>query len=389
MDLRLKPGKERSVRGGHPWIFSGALDDAPASTPAGSVVRVLDADNNYLASGYYNPRCGIAVRVLTLQDDPIDDSFFEQRLSQALTLRRTLLPADTNAFRLLNGEGDFLPGVVVDVYGEIVVLQCLTAGAAAMKSAVIGAIVTSLAPRGIFERSVGSVRREEGLGQEVGVVYGEVPSDPILIEENGLRFEVDIRGGQKTGFFLDQRDNRQLVRELAAGRTVMNAFAYTGAFSVYAAAGGARQVVSVESSTAAIELAKRNWQHNRLDDGIGELIDADVFRYLRQDERLYDLLILDPPALAKHRRDVQQASRAYKDMHLCGLRRSAPGALIATFTCSQHVPLELLARTVNSAATDTRKRVQILRSLGPGMDHPIHIAHPEGEYLKGLLLRVA
>ncbi|HYD48536.1 MAG TPA: class I SAM-dependent rRNA methyltransferase [Terriglobales bacterium] len=387
MELRLKPAKERSVSGGHPWIFSGALAAAPPAA-AGTVVRVLDSNGKFLAAGYYNPRCGIAVRVLTLDDEAIDGNFFRRRVAAALALRRKLLPPRTDAFRLINGEGDFLPGFVADVYRDVVVLQCLTAGAAMARSLMLEALVETLQPRGIFERSAGSVRREEGLGQEIGTVHGEVSPEAIVFEENGLQFEADIRGGQKTGFFLDQRDNRQLIRELAAGRVVLNAFAYTGAFSVYAAAGGAARVVSVESSANAIEVAVRHYQRNGISAELVQNVDADVFRFLRQDETDYDLLVLDPPALAKHRRDVQQATRAYKDLHLCALRRSAPGALIATFTCSQHVPLELLARTVNSAATDVHRRVQVLRHLGAGADHPTHIAHPEGEYLKGLLLRV-
>ena len=232
------------------------------------------------------------------------------------------------------------------------------------------------------------MRREEGLAPEEGVVAGEVPAGPVSIRENGLRFLVDVQGGQKTGFFLDQRDNRALVRQLAAGRDVLNAFAYTGAFSIYAAAGGARHVTSVESSARALDLARDNWSVNQLDAAVGEFVEADVFRYLRDVERTFDLLILDPPALVKRRQELMRGARAYKDLHLWAFRRAAPDAYVMTFSCSQHVSAELFWKIVHGAAVDARRQVQVLRHLGPGADHPTSLAHPEGEYLKGLLLRV-
>lgn len=390
MDLQLKPDKERSVRNGHPWIFSGALQPRQGSAiDPGSVVRVLDSRDAFVAAGYYNPRTGIAVRVLSLQDEAIDEAFFARRVTAALDLRRAILPPRTNAYRLLNGEGDFLPGFVVDVYGPILVMQCLTAGAAKARSALVSALVAALQPIGIFERSLGSVRREEGLGQEIGVLYGNVPEDPIEIEENGLKFFVDVRAGQKTGFFVDQRSNRMLIRDLAGGRSVLNAFAYTGAFSVYAATGGASRVLSIESSAGALALAERNWQANGLDADIARFVDADVFRYLRDSSESFDLMVLDPPALAKHRHEVDAAARAYKDLHIWATKRAAKGALIATFTCSQHVPLDIFVRAVSSGANDAKRRVQILQQLGPGADHPRQAFHPEAEYLRGLLLRVS
>ncbi len=387
--IHLKPGKERPVLLGHPWIFSGAIRDLDPALAPGTVVGIRSAAGEFLGRGYANPRCAIAARVLTRTDEPIDAPFFARRIAAARSLRHAVVSSDTDAYRLLNGEGDYLPGFVADVYGPIVVLQCLTAGATQLKSGVVEALQAALDPVGIYERSTGNVRREEGLEAAHGIVAGDVPVGPLWVREAGHRFIVDVRGGQKTGFFLDQRDNRMLVEQLAAGRTVLNAFAYTGAFSTYAGAGRARHVVSVESSARALELAQQNWEGNGLPSTGAEFVEADVFQYLRDTERSFDLLILDPPALVKRRHEVDRGARAYKDLHLWALRRAAAGAYILTFSCSQHVPAELFWKIVHGAAVDARREVQVLRHLGPGADHPSILAHPGGEYLKGLLLHVA
>jgi 23S rRNA (cytosine1962-C5)-methyltransferase len=386
--IRLKPRKERPVLLGHPWIFSGAIADLDPALAPGALVTVQDARGACLGRGYVNPRCAIAVRLLTHADEAVDAPFFARRVAAALELRRAVVPADTDAFRVLNGEGDFLPGVIADLYGPTLVLQCLTAGAARLKAPVVQALQAALRPAGIYERSTGSVRREEGLEPEEGVVSGDVPAALVHVRECGQRFLVDLRAGQKTGFFLDQRDNRVLVRSLAAGRVVLNAVAYRGAFAVYAGAGGARAVVSVESSKRALDLAQRNWAANDLSPSVGEFIEADVFRYLRDSARAFELLLLDPPALVKRRQEVERGARAYKDLHLWALRRAAPGAYVMTFSCSQHVSAELFWKIVHGAARDAGRPVQVLRHLGPSADHPVSLAHPEGEYLKGLLLRV-
>ncbi|MFN8627416.1 MAG: class I SAM-dependent rRNA methyltransferase [Candidatus Binatia bacterium] len=386
--VRLKPRKERPVLLGHPWIFSGAIAHIDHRWEAGRIVSVHDASGAFLGRGYVNPRCPITVRLLTRSDEPIDAAFIEQRVATASSLRRAVVPAGTDAYRLLNGEGDGLPGVIADVYGSILVLQCLTAGAARLKPLLLTALHAVLSPAGIYERSTGNVRREEGLEPAEGVIAGHVAAECVPIREHGLSFLVDPRMGQKTGFFLDQRDNRLLARQLAGGRSVLNAFAYTGAFAVHAAAGGGRHVVSVESSSRALALARRNWAANALDPGIGEFVEADVFRYLRDVDRRYDLLILDPPALVKRRQELARGARAYKDLHLWALRRTAPGGLVMTFSCSQHVSADLFWKIAHGAAVDAQRNVQVLHHLGPGADHPTRLAHPEGEYLKGLLLRV-
>ena len=386
--IHLKPRKERPALRGHPWVFSGAIADLDSRIEPGALATVRAADGAFVGRGYVNPRCAIAVRLLTRTDEPIDGAFFHRRIGAALTLRRTMVPSETNAYRLLNGEGDGLPGFVADVYGTTIVLQCLTAGAARLKPYAVEALQSVLAPSAIYERSTGSVRREEGIGPEEGVVAGEVPNEPLLVGECGQRFLVDLRGGQKTGFFLDQRDNRVLARALAEGRSVLNAFAYTGAFGVYAGAGRAAQVVSVESSARALDLARRNWSENALPASVAEFVGADVSRYLRATDRTFDLLILDPPALVKRRQELERGARAYKDLHLWAFRRAAAGAYVMTFSCSQHVSAELFWKIVHGAAVDARCDVQVLRHLGAGADHPVALAQPEGEYLKGLLLRV-
>jgi 23S rRNA (cytosine1962-C5)-methyltransferase len=386
--IRLKPGKERPVVAGHPWIFSGAVAELDTGIEPGSIVAVENAAGEVIARGYANPRCAITVRVLARAGEAVDAALIDRRIAAALSLRRSILPAETDAFRLLNGEGDYLPGVVADVYGSTVVLQCLTAGADTLKPWIVDSIVRRLRPGWVYERSVGSVRREEGLAQVTSNLHGEPSGDAVGIREHGLRFLVDVQAGQKTGFFLDQRDNRRLARELAAGRRVLNAFAYTGAFAVYAAAGGARRVVSVESSARALETARRHLELNGLAPQVHDLIEADIFELLRRRDETYDLLVLDPPALVKHRSEVQRGARAYKDLHLQALRRAAPGALMLTFSCSQHVPADLFWKIVHGAAVDAGRALQALRRLGPGADHPVSLSHPEGAYLKGLLLRV-
>ena len=387
--LRLRSGKDRPVRLGHPWIFAGAIAQLDPALPPGSIVRVEAADGEFLGVGAANPRCAIAVRLLSRCDETIDHAFVQRRVTAALALRSQTIPPDTDAYRCINGEGDFLPGIVVDRYGDVLVLQCLTTGATVLHSAVVDALVTALAPRAIYERSAGAVRREEGLADVESVIHGELPADRLTIREHGHRFIVDVRHGQKTGFFLDQRDNRRLARDYAAGRRVLNAFAYTGGFGVYAAAGGAREVVSVESSPRALDLARANWRLNELSPDHASFVEADVFRYLREPGEPFDLLILDPPALVKQRKEVARGARAYKDLHLQAFRRAAPGALMLTFSCSTHVDAVLFRQIVTGAAADARREVRVLRHLGPGADHPTAVAQIEGEYLTGLMLYVS
>ncbi|MBI4516313.1 MAG: class I SAM-dependent rRNA methyltransferase [Deltaproteobacteria bacterium] len=387
--LRLRSGKDRPVRLGHPWVFAGAIANLDATLPPGTLVRLESAGGEFLGIGAANPGCAIAVRLLAHQDQAIDADFIRRRIADALALRQRLVPPATDAYRCINGEGDFLPGIVVDRYAGVLVLQCLTAGAAALQPLVVAALAETLAPECIFERSAGSVRREEGLPDLERALHGEWPPEHVAVREHGLSFLVDVRHGQKTGWFLDQRDNRLLARQHAGGRRVLNAFAYTGGFGLYAAAGGAREVISVESSERALALGRENWRLNGLSAVPADFVEADVFRYLRQPGEPFDLLILDPPALAKQRRDVARSARAYKDLHLHAFRRAAPAALVLTFSCSAHVGAELFRKIVIGAAADARREVRVLRQLGAGADHPTALAHVEGNYLTGLLLAVA
>lgn len=386
--VRLKPGREGPVQAGHPWIFSGAIGSIQGHGAAGALARVVAADGRVLGIGYHNPHCSIAVRLLTREDRPIDASFVRQRLESALALRRALLPPHTTGYRLVNGEGDFLPGFVVDVYGQFIVCQCLTAGAEALKPLLIAELVSLLAPQGVYEKSEGAVRQEEGLPNATGLLWGIEPSPFMEIQENACQFLVDPRGGQKTGFFLDQRDNRALVRDVAQGKHVLNGFAYTGGFSVFAAKGGAQQIVSVESSDAALSLARRNWDINHISEQQGTFVQADMFTYLRETRQPFDLIILDPPPFVRRRQDVQAGLRGYKEINLQAFRRLAPGGQLLTFSCSQHVRAQDFLQTILSAAADAGRQVRLLKHLGPAVDHPLNLVHVEGAYLKGLWLRV-
>src|SRR5262245_30484418 len=289
--LVLEPGRDVPVRRGHPWIFSRAIRDGLAGAEPGEPVRVESATGAFVAVGYANPRTTIAVRVLSLDDEPVGPALVERRLAEALALRRTLLPPEATAYRVMNGEGDGLPGVVVDRYGDVVVCQLLTAGAARLAPWLVDALNAQLAPQSIIERSEGGVRAEEGLPGARGVLAGTEPLVPHLIEEDDLRFLVDVVHGQKTGFFLDQRETRALVRRLAAGRRVLNAFAYTGAMSIAAARGGAREVVSVDTSAPALALAREAWAANGLAEADGRFVCGDVFEFLRDEREPFDLVV--------------------------------------------------------------------------------------------------
>lgn len=386
--VSLKPGREGPIRAGHPWVFSGAIDSIQGQAIAGVLARVMEANGNFLGIGYYNPHCSIAVRMLTPENRPIDAGFIQQRLESALVLRRTLLPPHTTGYRLVNGEGDFLPGFVVDVYGQCIICQCLTAGADAIKPLLIEGLVSLLSPQSIYEKSEGSVRQEEGLPNATGLLWGVEPPPFIEIQENTCQFLVDPRGGQKTGFFLDQRDNRALVRDLAQGKQVLNGFAYTGGFGVFAAQGGAQHVVSVESSDSALRLARRNWNLNHISDRQGIFVQADMFAYLREIRESFDLIILDPPPFVRRRQDVQAGLKGYKEINLQAFRHLAPGGYLFTFSCSQHVLAQDFLQTVLFASADVGRPVQLVKHLGPAVDHPLNLIHAEGAYLKGLLLRM-
>ncbi len=382
----LKPGREAPVRGGHPWIFSGAIGSGLEGAAPGDPVRVMAANGRFVAAGYVNPRTTIAVRVLTLDDEGVDARLVGRRLDEALALRRAALPAGLDAYRIVNGEGDRLPGVIVDRYGDFLVCQFLTAGAAQLAPAVVGGLVERLAPRGVFERSEGGVRSEEGLAGARGVLAGEEPPALFEIVEDGARFLVDLAHGQKTGFFLDQRESRRRVRVLAAGKRVLNAFAYTGALAVAAGLGGATEVISVDTSRPALAIAEQAWLLNGLAPASGTFVVGDVFDFLRSAPPNLDLIVLDPPPFVRRRRDLDSGLRGYKDVNLQAMRRLAPGGWLLTASCSQHLPRPAFHEVVRAAAADAGRALTLVAEWGHPPDHPIALAHPEGEYLKVLLL---
>ena len=373
---------------GHPWIFSGAIAESQGDCELPGIVDVYDHRKNWVARGQYSPKSQIRVRVLTWTKEALDRSFFSRRISRALSLRQNYVASTTSAYRLVNGEGDFLPGLIVDRYGEYLVCQFVTAGMDRLKHEIAAALGDLVDSKGIFEKSEGRVRNEEGLEASTGVLAGDEPPDSILIEENGFKFLVDIKRGQKTGFFLDQRDNRAFLSTVTRGKTMLNCFAYSGAFSVYACGGVAREIVSIDSSRPALELAEQNFALNGFAGIACELLKGDAFAYVKECGRTFDVIVLDPPSLAHKRTDVTPATGGYKFLNLHAFKHLNPGGLLLTFSCSQHVSIDLFQKVVFGAAVDARRKVSILRRLGQAIDHPVSLHHPVGEYLKGLVLRV-
>jgi 23S rRNA (cytosine1962-C5)-methyltransferase len=388
LQIHLKKDREVPVLRGHPWIFSGAIEGTDGEPENAGVADVYDHKKTWIARGLYSPNSQIRVRVLTWEKETIDQNFFLRRFTQALSLREKYLARSTNAYRLINAEGDFLPGLIVDLYGDFFVCQFFTAGMDLFKEDIVSALSALALAKGIFERSEGRVRDEEGLQPSVGVLAGDAPPDLITVEENRLKFLVDVRCGQKTGFFLDQRDNRVFLSTIARDQTVLNSFSYSGAFSVYAFGGRAREVVSLDSSLPALELAEKNLALNGFAEAPGELIKGDAFAYLKKTERKFDLIVLDPPSLAHKRSDVSAATGGYKFLNLHALKHLNPGGLLLTFSCSQHLSIDLFQKVVFGAAVDATRKVCIVKRLGQAIDHPNSLHHPEGEYLKGLALRV-
>ncbi len=383
----LKKGRDVSLRHGHPWVFSGALAGLEGDPAPGDVVLATDSIGRPLGLGFFNDG-NIAFRLLTA--DPaarIDADFWRRRIEQAVELRRKVVPPETDAYRLVNAEGDGMPGLVVDRYGDYLAFSIQTAGIERWREAMISLLSEAAAPAGIYERSEGRARQLEGLPDRIGSVSGEVPV-AVGITENGLGFEVDLLTGQKTGFFLDQRGNREIVGSLSREATVLNCFSYTGAFSVYAARGGAGRVISVDSSATANDIARRNLVRNRLSPENHPVVTANCFEYLRETKETFDLIVLDPPAFAKSRRDVERSARGYREINLQAARRLREGGMLATFSCSNPIDETMFAKIVLGAVRDAGKTAQLLRSLGAGPDHPVNLAHPEGRYLKGLLLRL-
>ena len=388
--LYLRKGKEESLDRYHPWVFSGALTAMPDDVEEGDLVQVAAADGRIIGTGHFQIG-SIAVRMLIFGEGVVDDEFYRTRLSQAFSLRQTLglMRPDNNAYRLVHGEGDFLPGLVVDVYGATAVVQAHSPGMHFARRVIAQALVDlpGAGIENVYYKSETTLPFKARLDPQHDYIIGAFSTSEAM--ENGLRFHADWLKGQKTGFFVDQRDNRALLERYASGRRVLNMFCYTGGFSFYAMRGGARVVHSVDSSAKAIALTKANVELNFPGDSRHEAFAEDAFKYLdNMSSADYDLIILDPPAFAKHRSALRNALRGYQRLNAKAFEKIAPGGILFTFSCSQAVTKEQFRLAVFSAAAQTGRRVRILHQLTQPADHPINIYHPEGEYLKGLVLSV-
>ena len=389
--LHLRAGRDKSLRRRHPWVYSGAVERVDGEPASGETVLVKSAAGQPVAVAAWSPQSQIRARVWSFDcSRVVDGNFFRARIESALKLRTTL-PAchHTNALRLVHGESDGLPGLIVDRYADVLVVQFLSAGAEFWREAILDALGAETGCEAIYERSDAEVRALEGLPPRAGFARGNREARRCPILEYGLHFRVDVEQGQKTGFFLDQRENRQRVRALAAGRELLDAFCYTGGFSVAALAGGASRVTALESSPVALEVARENLAANALDASRVEFLQADVFKHLRQlrdQGASYGMIVLDPPKFAPTAAQAKNAARAYKDINLLALRLLRPGGLLATFSCSGGVPAELFQSIVAGAAADAGADARIIERLGAGVDHPVALQFPEGEYLKGMLL---
>ena len=393
--LILMPGKERSaMKQRHPWLFAGSVGRLEGRARPGDTVEVLADNLRPLGRAAYSPQSQIRARFWTFDaDESVDDAFFKRRIAAAVA-RREALPElrGQDGVRLIHAESDGLPGVIADRYGDTVVVQLTSAGADKWRQAIVAGLVKATGCARVYERSDSEVRALEGLQPTTGWLYGEAPAEPLAIVENGVRLAVDIAGGHKTGFYLDQRENRRLLGELAARKDILNCFCYTGGFSLQALAGGAANVLSIDSSGPALAQARANLALNpQLPAARAEWQEADVFQALRdfrQAGRKFDLIVLDPPKFAPSAAHAERAARAYKDINVLGCRLLRPGGMLMTYSCSGGIGLELFQKIVAGAAHDAGRDARIVRRLAGAADHPVALNFSEGEYLKGLLVQV-
>ena len=389
--LTLKPGRERSLLRRHPWVFSGAIGEVRGAPHSGDTVDVRASDGRFLAWAAYSPASQIRARVWSFEETEIPGpDLFAKRIEAAFALRRAeILPESTNALRLVHGESDELPGLVADRYADTLVVQLLSAGCETWRETLIGILRERSGCARVYERSDTEGRELEGFAASSGLIAGTAADRPLEIVEHDIQYEVDAVAGQKTGFYLDQRDNRRRVGLLADGREMLNCFCYTGGFTLSALAGGARSVLSIDSSAPALALAKRNLALNGVEAGRAEWLEADVFgalRKLQKEGRQFDSIVLDPPKFAPTPKNAERAARGYKDINLNALKLLRPGGLLATFSCSGGVSPELFQKIVAGAAADAGVLLRLRERYRAAPDHPVRIEFPEGEYLKGLLL---
>lgn len=390
--IQLLPGKDKPVRNGHPWIFSGAIKSEPKNASPGDLVDILDAEKQFLARGYYNPASQIRVRILTRdQFQMIDDNFWRERIRASID-RRAFVTKDgsTTGVRLIAHESDLLPGLIVDRYENWLSFQIVTAGMERWRSTIIAALKEFCSPAGIIERSDEAVREKEGLTQRKELVLGTPPEGGVCFLENGMKLIADIENGHKTGFYLDQRDSRLIVGKYAKDKVVLNCFSFSGGFAVAAMRNGAKQVINVDESEPALAIAKRNLELNGLESTADDFVRADVFKYLRDLKaagKKFDMVILDPPKFVASSAQIDRACRGYKDLNLLGMQLLNPGGLLATFSCSGLISRELFQKVVFGASVDAKSEMQIVQHLSQSEDHPTLLSFPESLYLKGLLLR--
>ena len=383
----LRKTRESRVRSGHPWVFASDIERVEGNFEPGDVVDVVSSHNTYLGRAFYNPKSQISLRMLTTHDEPVDEAFFRRRVQEAWDYRK--LFCDPASCRLIFSESDFLPGLIVDKFGEYLVVQSLCLGIEKWKQSIVRDLAEIVHPRGIWERSDVPVRRLEGLEQTTGLLYGEVP-DSIDMVENGLRFVVDVKNGQKTGFFLDQKENRAAIAPLCKGARVLDCFCHNGSFSLHAAKYGAKSVLGVDISEEALEVARLNAENNALSDVV--TFEAhncfDHLRELTDAHEQFDVVILDPPAFTKTRAAVESALRGYKEINLRGLKLVRDGGFLVTCSCSQHVVTEMFQDIINQAARDAKKRIRLVEYRTQAKDHPILPQAVETKYLKCMILQV-
>ncbi|HEY0738897.1 MAG TPA: class I SAM-dependent methyltransferase [Herpetosiphonaceae bacterium] len=390
--ITLKAGRERSVLNRHPWIFSSAIAPGSRTPPDGAVVEVLSSDGTWLARGTWSGNSQIQIRLWSWQEDePIDGALIQRRIARALDGRSALADdPGTNAYRLVFSESDGLPGLIADRYGDYIVVQLLTVGAALRAQSIVEALVELMQPRGIYERSDADVRAKEGLEPEARLLWGTAPDGPIEILENDQRYLIDFTSGHKTGAYLDQRTNRRRAAAYCRDAEVLSCFSYTGGFELQAAVAGARQITAIDSSAEALGIAAQNFERNGLVIPV-EQVEGNVFSELRRfraEGRSFDVIILDPPKFVQNRSQLDRATRGYKDINLLAMQLLRPNGILTTFSCSGLVSIDLFQKIVFGAAVDARREVQILERLAQPPDHPVLLTFPEAEYLKGLICRV-
>lgn len=393
--ITLKAGRDKSAIRRHPWIFSGAIDTVSGDPEFGESVEVYAYNGDFLGIAAYSPTSQIRARFWSFfEKTEIDELFFEERLETAIQLRESRgfsISNPLSAFRLIYAENDGIPGCIIDKYGEYYSVEILAAGPEKYREIIYKVLAKKTGCKGIFERCDSDVRKKEGMEKRTGVVYGIVPETPIPMEENGIRFLIDIRNGHKTGYYLDQRDARKRIGELSSGKKVLNCFCYTGGFGLFALKGNASHVYQVDVSKSALKIAKELLVENKLPTAKATHTEADVFQYLRKCRdkgETFDLIVLDPPKFVEAKDHLQKGARGYKDINLLAMKLLSPNGMLATFSCSGLMDMSLFQKIIADAASDAKKDMQIIERFGQPADHPISLAFPEGQYLKGLLVQL-